>query len=51
MLGMEAYVEYLNESDPTVLKAIEVLEKGEAFPKAPSETTGKKNEGRKKGAA
>lgn len=36
MLGMEEYVKYLNESDPTVLKAIEVLEKGEAFPKAPS---------------
>lgn len=39
MLGMEAYTEFLNESDPTVLKAIEVLEKGEAFPKAaPAET-------------
>lgn len=27
MLGMEAYVEYLNESDKTVLKAVEILEK------------------------
>ena len=36
MLGMEAYVEYLNESDKTVLKAIEILEKGESFPQAPT---------------
>lgn len=35
MLGMEAYVEYLNESDKTVLKAVEILEKGESFPQAP----------------
>lgn len=27
MLGMEAYVEYLNESDKTVLKAVEILER------------------------
>ena len=36
MLGMEAYVEYLNESDRTVLKAVEILEKGESFPQAPA---------------
>lgn len=36
MLGMEAYVEYLNESDKTVLKAVEILEKGESFPQAPN---------------
>ena len=44
MLGMEAYVEYLNESDKTVLKAVEILEKGESFPQAPSPqaTTDKK---------
>lgn len=36
MLGMEAYVEYLNESDKTVLKAVVILEKGESFPQAPS---------------
>lgn len=35
MLGMEAYIEYLNETDKTVLKAVEILEKGESFPKAP----------------
>lgn len=35
MLGMEAYVEFLNETDKTVLKAVEILEKGESFPQAP----------------
>lgn len=35
MLGREAYIKYFNTSDPTVKKAVEVLEKGEAFPKAP----------------
>ncbi len=51
VLGMEAYIEYLNESDPTVLKAIEVLEKGEAFPKSPTRKTADKNERGKKSAA
>ena len=32
MLGMEEYVRYLNLTDPVVLKAIEVLEKGESRP-------------------
>ena len=35
MLGIEAYIEYSNKTDNTVLKALEVLEKGESFPKAP----------------
>lgn len=34
MLGMEEYVKYLNETDTTVLRAVEVLEKGESVPKA-----------------
>ncbi len=34
-LDINDYIEYLNETDPTVLKAVDVLEKGEAFPKAP----------------
>lgn len=42
MLGMEAYVEYLNESDKTVLKAVEILEKGESFPQALQATTDNK---------
>ena len=32
MLGMEEYVKYLNLTDPAVLKAVEVLEKGESRP-------------------
>lgn len=32
MLGMEEYVRYLNLTDPVVLKAVEVLEKGESRP-------------------
>lgn len=35
MLGLEAYISYLNEIDKTVLKALEVLEQGKAFPTAP----------------
>ena len=30
--GMLEHVRYVNQDDPTVLKAVEVLEKGEAFP-------------------
>ena len=37
MLGMEAYIEYLNKSDKTVLKALEVLDKVNHFPKAPEQ--------------
>ena len=32
MLGMEEYLRYLNLSDPVVLKAVEVLDKGESRP-------------------
>ena len=35
MLGIEAFISYLNHTDTTVQKALEVLEKGESFPKAP----------------
>lgn len=55
MLGREAYIRYSNESDQTVKAAIELLEKGEAFPKAPAVIEGpkteKKNEGKKKRTA
>ncbi|MDE5678222.1 S41 family peptidase [Phocaeicola sp.] len=37
MLSIEDYIKYLNKSDKTVLKALEVLEKGESFPKAPEQ--------------
>lgn len=56
MLGKEAYIKYINEVDPTVQKGIELLEKGEAFPKAPVATEeepekDKKNETKKKRTA
>lgn len=35
MAGMLEHVKYVNLDDPAVLKAIEVLDKGEAYPKAP----------------
>lgn len=37
MIGMEEYIKYLNKSDATVKKAIEVLNKEEAFPQVPKE--------------
>lgn len=55
VLGQEAYIKYRNQADPTVQKAIELLEKGEAFPKAPElikdPKMNKKNEGKKKRTA
>lgn len=53
MLGMEAYIEYLNKSDKTVLKALEILDKGESFPKAPEQPAETKisDEGTKKATA
>ena len=38
MLDMENYLMYLNQSDPTVLKAIEIMENGKTFPEAPTLT-------------
>ena len=35
MFDMEDYLKYLNQSDPTVLKAIEMMEAGKTFPVAP----------------
>ena len=35
MLGQEEYIRYI--SDATVQKALDILEKGEAFPKAPDD--------------
>jgi carboxyl-terminal processing protease len=43
MMGTEEYMKFLNESDPTVLKAVEVLEAGEATPKAPAKKEVKKD--------
>lgn len=35
ILGRETYIEYFNKSDITLLKALDILKNGEAFPKAP----------------
>lgn len=51
MLGQEEYIRYINQSDATVLKALEILEKGEAFPKAPGNETAQEtpnHDGKKK---
>lgn len=44
MLDMEDYLKYLNQQDPTVLKALEILEAGESLPKAPEQKLEANNE-------
>ena len=44
MLNMEEYLKYLNQSDKTVLKALEILEKEESFPQAPEQQSASPNE-------
>ena len=39
MLGIEAYITYLNQFDNTVLQALDILEKEESYPQAPADTT------------
>lgn len=62
MLDMEDYMKFLNKTDKVVLKALEVLEAGESFPKAPEQsiettdertekTVAKANKGSKKPSA
>lgn len=54
ILGREPYIRYINQSDPTVKKAQEILKRGEAFPKAPEETPDteeQKNDGKEKRTA
>ncbi len=49
ILGKEAYIRYANQNDPTVKRALDILNNGEAFPKAPSKKdTNKSNEKKKK---
>ena len=38
ILGLEEYIKYLNQTDSTVKKALDILEKGESFPKAPQKS-------------
>ena len=37
------FFEFLNSDDPAILKAVEIMEKGEAFPKAPEKKAPAKN--------
>lgn len=48
MLGLEENIKYINATDATVNKGIEILQKGEAFPTKPDETTDKLVDGTKK---
>ena len=48
MLDMEDYLKYLNQLDPTVLKALEVLENEQSFPKAPEQNLEGNHEGTEK---
>ena len=51
MLGREQYIRYLNHDDEAVKKALDILERGEAFPKAPEATAPtekRKNNGKEK---
>ena len=54
MLGREQYIRYLNHDDEAVKKALDILEQGEAFPKAPEATAPtekNKNNGKEKRTA
>ena len=44
MLDMEDYLKFLNQSDPTVQKAVEMLEAGKTFPEAPQQAITPQNE-------
>lgn len=51
MLNMEEYVKYLNESDPTILKALEMMEAEKTYPQAPEQALQATNEGTEKAIA
>lgn len=51
MLNIEEYFKYLNQSDKTVLKALEVLEKEESFPTVNEQETAHEDEGTEKSIA
>ncbi|MDR0746012.1 MAG: S41 family peptidase [Mediterranea sp.] len=57
IMGKESYIKYFNKSDAIVKTALEIMENGEAFPKAPTQerveepTADTKNEGKKKRTA
>ena len=49
--GKEAYIRYINRDDATVLKALEILERGDAFPTGPTTIKEEKNDNREKRTA
>ena len=52
MQGKESFIRYINQDDATVLKALEILERGEAFPQAPETMKGEEeNDNREKRTA
>ena len=53
MLSTEQYIRYINESDTTVKTALDILQRGEAFPKAPEAPVTQENddEGKEKRTA
>lgn len=54
ILGREQYIRYINQSDATVKKALEILKNGEAFPKVPEDIPlkeEKEDDGKKKRTA
>ena len=51
MLGQEEFIRYSNESDATVKKALDILQKGEAFPQAPGPIQFGVDEGEEKSTA
>lgn len=51
MLDMENYLMYLNQSDHTILKAIEIMETGKSFPEVPKTTNTIQYEGTEKAVA
>ena len=50
ILGIEAHIKYINKTDTTFQKALEVLEKGESFPQPPTPEATATNETTKEGS-
>ena len=51
MLNMEEYIKYLNQTDQTVLKALEMMEAEKTYPQAPEQTLEETDEGTEKAIA
>ena len=47
ILDLEDYIKFLNQTDQTVLKALDILEKGTSVPALPNESTAQDNDERK----